>query len=377
MTKKVFLYVVCAIGVATSLACIALSMRMNYLYNMSKQGGELVVVWAWLSVCFEAIKSAAPVAAAEAWRNGRPGVALASVVAAALATGWALVMTTSVSSATNSETFAGRVNIAASYQAAERELAEKQTRRGEIAVKRTPAEIEAAIAAVLAQPLRDGDRFRGTVGVLSVNCGKSVSLTADACEQIAGLRGEFARGAEAQRLDDAIEALRRKIESLREQGGAQDSDPGAGVLARLSGGVLGRDDVVAGRSLLPFLCLEFFSIFGLLIFTQHGGFDADVRRVAAGVTIAVTNERSETALAGRPVGRLRDFAKARLRKAPGKAVAVAALHADYCRWCADKKLVAMARTEFEGLIAEMAEQNGLRQIREGGAVYYSNIALVV
>jgi hypothetical protein len=73
----------------------------------------------------------------------------------------------------------GRAAVAGDIQVAEHELAEVDANLKPITVDRTVAQIDAAIAAVLARPLMSGERIRGSVGKLSNNCTKDERSTAD------------------------------------------------------------------------------------------------------------------------------------------------------------------------------------------------------
>ena len=90
----------------------------------------------------------------------------------------------------------GREAVAATYKDAEREVEEIDAKLKGLTTQRSVAQVDAAIAAVLARPVMSGERVRGTVGKLSANCTKEDRATAEACLEVAGLREERAAAEE-------------------------------------------------------------------------------------------------------------------------------------------------------------------------------------
>jgi hypothetical protein len=113
----------------------------------------------------------------------------------------------------------------ASYEDAQKELAEIDGKLKALARHRSVGEVEAAIAGVLARPVVVAERVRGTVGALSMNCTKDDKRTAEACAEVAELREELAVAKEGVRLDGLATALRTQIADLRSKGGSAPPDP--------------------------------------------------------------------------------------------------------------------------------------------------------
>jgi hypothetical protein len=112
----------------------------------------------------------------------------------------------------------GREIKHASYGDAKSELAGIEAKLKVLGQQRTPAQVQAAIAAVLARPVMAGERVRGTVGTISINCTKSDTRTVAACAEIAELREEFATATQAAQLEADAITLRKQIGKLRDGG---------------------------------------------------------------------------------------------------------------------------------------------------------------
>src|SRR5262249_29163535 len=169
--------------------------------------------------------------------------------------------------------------VHASYRDAEAELVvvEKQLRA--LSTHRSAGEIEAMISAILARGVNFGERLRGTIASVSVNCTKIDTRTQEACVEIATLRQEFAVATEAHRLETRVSSLREQIVNLRERGGSIAADPVGEFYAWITGGYVSVRDVGFGFPLAFALLIEIVTAFGPV--TIAGYADA-TRRVTVG-----------------------------------------------------------------------------------------------
>src|SRR5262249_39554686 len=148
-----------------------------------------------------------------------------------------------------------------SYESAVRDLTVAEARRKNIQAHRSTREVQAAIDVVLARPVKDAERIRGTVGSISSKCQRPTARTIEACAEVHVLRTELAAATESASLDTRIAELKSHATRLREQGGTLDADPYARLISRLSFGWVAIDDAPLLRLLLLALFIELVSAF--------------------------------------------------------------------------------------------------------------------
>src|SRR5262245_2178161 len=184
--------VITILSIAT-VGMFLISMRANYLYGHGiGQTPETKEAIAWANVGADLWKGFGLIVVAALWRGGRRRAALATSLT------WLVCLFFSVTSAIGiyvqeRTTLTGvRGAKHASYEDAKKELTEVEGKIKTLGTQRGAAQVEAAIAAVLARPVVVGERVRGTVSSLSANCTKHDARTANACGEVAELREELA-----------------------------------------------------------------------------------------------------------------------------------------------------------------------------------------
>ena len=202
--------VIIALSVATA-GMFLISMRANYLYGRSiGQSPETQEAFAWANVGADVWKGFGLIVVFVLWR--------ARLRRAAITTGltWFVCLFFSVSSAIGiyvqerTSLTGSREAKHASYEDAQKELADVERKLKGLAQHRSVGEVEAAIAGVLARPVMVGERVRGTVGRLSANCTKDDKRTAEACAEVAGA----ARGTrDREREREARTAVRQHCDT--------------------------------------------------------------------------------------------------------------------------------------------------------------------
>jgi hypothetical protein len=210
--------VILALSAAT-IGMFLISMRANYLYGRGiGQTPETKEAIAWANVGADLLKGFGLIVVAALWRGQRRRAAVATSLT------WLVCLFFSVSSAIGiyvqerTALTGGREIKHASYGDAKSELAGIEAKLKVLGQQRTPAQVQAAIAAVLARPVMAGERVRGTVGTISINCTKSDTRTVAACAEIAELREEFATATQAAQLEADAITLRKQIGKLRDGG---------------------------------------------------------------------------------------------------------------------------------------------------------------
>jgi len=267
----------------------------------------------------------------------------------------------------------------ASYEDAKKELTDIEAKLKGLGQHRSSAQVEAAIAAVLARPVLVGERVRGTVNSLSANCTKNDTRTAAACGEIAELREEFAAAKEAATLDARAASLRKQLSELRERGGTLPPDPVGQFWAWFTRGLVTVADVGFGLPLFFALMIELVSAFGPLGIVAYaestrGGSDTTTRSVAPGRDVSRSGalRRADATVIEQESGRVVQFMADRTEPtADPAAVTIEDLHADYEVWCLTNVLHPLSReafvTEFDR-VREVPQLEG--KIRKFGSRYY-------
>jgi hypothetical protein len=195
---------------------IAVSLRANYLFGYGfGQTPEKAQVFGWANVAADVWKAAGLIVITSLWRAKQKRFALSLIPIWLLCLLWDLAGAIGVYAQDRTALIGGREAKTASYRDAERELSEIDDKLQVLSARRTTAQIDAAIMAVLARPVMSGERIRGTVAKLSANCTKEERLTAEACLEIARLREERAEAQQAERLQERQGELRFHIRNLR------------------------------------------------------------------------------------------------------------------------------------------------------------------
>jgi hypothetical protein len=364
--------VILVLGAATG-GMIAVSLRANYLFGYGfGQTPEKAHVFGFANVAADIWKAAGLIVITSLWRAKQKRFAITLMPVWLLCLLWGLASAIGVYAQDRTQLIGGREAKAASYQDAERELREIEARLQTLGSTRSTAQIDAAIAAVLARPVVVGERTRGTVGKLSSNCTKEDRLTAESCLEVATLREERVAAQDASGLHSRQAELRAQIARMREAGSALPSDPTAELFSWLSHGQLSVRDIAFGFPLMFALLVEIVSAIGLpglaayaeatkpeaeramlADVARHGAPQHDiVRQSAPGRVVTWMAERTE------PTG-------------DSAAVSIETLHADYEVWCIGKNISAAALAAFSDefdQVRGVPELHG--KIRKFGNRYY-------
>lgn len=286
---------------------------------------------------------------------------------------WGLVGAVGVYAQDRSALIGGREAKAANYKDAAQELEEIDGKRRAM-TQRTVAQVDAAIAAVLARPVMSGERVRGTVGKLSANCTKEERATAETCVEVAGLREERAAAEEATRLQLRQRKLRLHVSTLREGGGSLPADPVAELLAWLSRGQLSVRDIAFGFPLVFAFLIEIVSAFGLAGLVAYAEATKPTDDVSSMTQLDMARSgalaRADAGLSehGRVVKWMADRTEP---TGDTTAITIEELHADYEVWCVGKSLKAAALHDFTDnfdRVRDVPELVG--KIRKFGTRYY-------
>jgi hypothetical protein len=240
-----------------------ISLRGNYLYGYGiGQTDEKRLLFAWANVAADVWKAFGLVAVSMLWRARQWRLALVGSMA------WLVCLLSGVNSAIGvyvedrSALTGVRHARVANYKDIERELAEVDVKRTALSYARSIGELDALIAAALAQVVFADDRVRGTVGKISDGCNAPTTRTSEACSEVARLRAERASAEEMARLQVRANTLRHAMVGLREHGSSPTTDPVGEFYAWATRGFLSVRDVGFGFPLFFALMIEIVTAFG-------------------------------------------------------------------------------------------------------------------
>ena len=333
--------VIIVLGAATA-GMAAVSLRANYLFGYGfGQTPDRAHVFGWANVAADLWKVAGLIVITSLWRARQKRSALSLMPIWVLCVVWGLVGAIGVYAQDRTALIGGREAVAATYNDAERELAEINGKLRTLKTQRSVTQVDAAIAAVMARPIMVGEHIRGTVGKLSSNCTKDGRATAEACLDVASLREERAASDESAQLEMRKAALRTQITKLREGGGSLAPDPVAELFAWLSRGQLSVRDIGFGFPLVFAFLIEIVSAFGPAGVVAY----AEVTRRASDVTsttqpdTARSGELLPAAASDGEHGRVVKWMADRTEPTGDtSAIPLYDLHADYEVWCIAKNM---------------------------------------
>ena len=362
----------------------AVSMRANYLYGYGiGQSEETKHALAWANVGADVWKGFGLIVVAALWRSAWRRAALAVSLT------WLVCLSFSVSSAIGiyvqerTAHTSGREATHASFEDARKELAEVEEKIRSLGQSRPAAQLDAAIAAVLARHVTTGERIRGTVGALSANCTKNETRTATDCIEVAGLRGELAVAMEVARLDARLVALRQQVHALRDRGGSAAADPVGEFWAWMTRGWLSVTDVAFGLPLFFALMIEMVSAFGPMGIVAYAEATRSTptrsdtaRSVAAQPAVSRHGALGHDPLGWEEVNHVVRYMAERTEPTTTRgALGAEDLYTDYRRWCA-KKFEPLSHDEFLVEFDRLREAPQLvGRIKKFGSRYFG-IALV-
>jgi hypothetical protein len=372
--------VIIALSVATA-GMFIISMRANYLYGRSiGQSPETQEALAWANVGADVWKAFGLIVVTVLWRSGWRRAAMTTALT------WFVCLSFSVSSAIGiyvqerTTLTGGREAKHASYEDAQKELVQIERKLKGLRQHRSVAEVEAAIAGVLARPVIVGEKVRGTVAAVSTDCTKDDKRTTKACAEVAGLREELAVANESAKLELRATDTRQQIAKLRGMGGSLAPDPVGLFWEWLTSGWITVRAVGFGLPLFFALMIETVSAFGPLTIaayaeaTRRQSSDDTSRGVAARRAMSRVGESSRTnaTILEPEIGQIVQYMAERTEPTTEHAaISIEELHADYAHWCNMNALHSLSRdaftTEFDR-IREVPQLEG--KIRKFGSRYY-------
>ncbi len=367
--------VIVVLGAATA-GMVAVSLCANYLFGYGfGQTPEKAQVFGWANVAADIWKVSGLVLVTSLWRADRKRFALILMPVWFLCLLWGLAGAIGVYAQDRSALVGGRQAKMASYNEAEAELNAIDAKLKGLNVESSVAQIDAAIAAVLARPVTIGERVPGTVGKLSGDCTKPERATAEACLEVARLRETRAAAQEAAQIETRRDELRVRIGKLREAGGSLPADPVAELIAWLSRGQLKVRDIGFGFPLVFALLIEVVSAFGpvgLVAYADATRRGKEERGSMPEPAMARSGELRPGEAGSGQQGRVVTWMAERTEPTvTTSAIGLADLHADYEVWCLHKTMAAASVDGFEQELDRLRDVPELKgRIRKFSQRYY-------
>ncbi|HEX2841418.1 hypothetical protein [Hyphomicrobium sp.] len=373
-TRAVRWAVIIVLGVATA-GMIAVSLRANFLFGYGfGQSPEKAQVFGWANVAADLWKVSGLILISGLWRAQRRRLAALLFPAWSLCFAWGMVGAIGVYAQDRTTLIGNRATDADAYAAAVREIADIELKLSGLS-SRTVAQVDASIAAVLSRPVWIGDRIRGTVGTVSVNCTRHERATADACLDVARLREERADAQEAGRLQSRAAEIRDVLAPLRHRGAILPADPAAELLAWLSGNQLSVRDISFGFPLAFALLIEVISAIGPAAIVAFADGTRDIGKGSYAATERALASRGAlrpaTASFGAPEHVARWMAERTEPAVGGPAIQLAHLHTDYAAWCTSVGGDDLGLKAFQHAFDMVRDAREIRgSIRKFGNRYY-------
>lgn len=315
------------LGAAIWLITIGASATMNFLAGQSL--GRTVVeglVFAWIGLAADGWKALGPIFIAAFFRERKVFCGGIGVLVWSATVIFAIAAAIGFVSQNRQSIVGGRANLQATYDEMTQELARKQAKRALIGAAASVVEIEAEIAALLAQPAGD----RGTVASISSDCATDTRRTRNECAAIANVRQGLARAAQASKLDREIATLRDNLGNMRNSGATLDSDPQSTLVSHLSLGWLPRSHVGMALILLFVGMVELISAFAPVVVSEY----ASVMRrsgLQAEANVISSSQNKD------PIDDVREYLLARLEPTNDGAVSRCDMMIDFAKWCRSTK----------------------------------------
>jgi hypothetical protein len=362
------------VGALATAAMLAVSMRLNYIFGATLgQTPERAQAFGIVSVIADGWKAAAPIFIYSLVRAHRwPTAAAASML-------WLVCFAYAVSSALGlaaqdrTALTGGRETVRAGYHDIVNELRQLERKSKTLPAHRSVGELEAALAVLLAQPVKTGARTRRTVDAISAKCTKSDGRTIATCAAVATVRQELAVAVEANRLEQRIADLKGRAARLRGAGGTLSADPQAEILARLTLGWLSPKDIGFALVLLLAAVIELVSAFGPVVVTAYAEATRSMRGTEQIVAVeGVATGRDVSRKGGTAAPLLLDYLAERIEPASTRrGLGADELHTDYEVWCVKKGAWACSVEVFIDEFDRVRSEHQLVQtIRKFGSRYY-------
>jgi hypothetical protein len=363
--------VIAVLGTAT-VGMTLVSMRANYLFGYGfGQTPDKATVFGWANVAADLWKVAGLIVIARLWRARQWRIALCLAPIWLICLLWGLVGAIGIYAQDRTALIGGRLAVAANQSDLVLQLEEIDAKLKVLQAQRSVAQVDTAIAAVLARPVTIEERVRGTVGKLSDGCKKETRATAEACLEFASLRQERAAAEERSALESRQAGLRLRVAHLRERGASAPADPVAELFAWLSRGQLSVRDVSFGFPLVFALLIEMVSAIGPAGIVAYADATRQVK-ASHGQTELGRGRHAATELDTQSVGSVLDWVADRgTPTSDSKGISCEELHQDYTRWCNSMKAAALELQAFGVEFDRVREVRELRgKIRKFGNRYY-------
>jgi len=231
-------------------ALILLSATLNFMYWYGQAPTpNLAYLMGGTSFLVDLIKPMTPFFLAGAIRNNRPPAILTALLLLLTCVCFSMASAVGLSSIARFDGGTMREGKAASYTNLQQERRRIMTAINSSTTTQEPSEIDAEMAAILAQPIKRGRKSYGTVGERSNHCQKPERRSRDGCARYAQLAIKKATATARQGNISRLREIDQELNTLRSTGLVASADPQANVFAAM----LGIENVDAVRNVLVLL----------------------------------------------------------------------------------------------------------------------------
>jgi hypothetical protein len=377
------------VGIVLSLGLIIVSVILNFRVGYRAADTELD---GWIYGCgagmADGLKALAPFAIHAGWKNRDwLAVVTASCLFVAIS---AYTFSAELGFATQHRLFREGEQSSATEKHGDlrRQLERAELRLTALGTQRSAAEVEKAVASVMARVLPRRNR---TVEQVSSRCTLNREESREACAEVAVLGEELARAREHETLKGETREVRTKLDALRGGTVKGSGDPqmdAMKLLAGLTGRDLEREGIQAVLSVLVALFIELGSGVGLYVATtpwrgrtvEHTLVGQGARRLyhkrVAGWLGSGRKDRRETETSAMRLGPVDVYAMERLEPRLDGEVGEEALFADYVVWCRWRGETPYEQRLFLRQMMEIGEEVGIPRRELGGNRVYCDVGLL-
>lgn len=366
-------------GALLSLGFMVLSAAISWRYGHSiGREGVDQLLFAALSLAADIAKAATPFFFWYAAKNARLMPAAAALLFWLAATGFSLSSAGGFAEVNRAEQSGRHVIRKSDYGSLNVEIERKEAQIKALGGFEPPAVIAPRLEA-----MRQNARW-----VRSWRCADATARESRSfCAEYHLLEAAREKGIEAARLESEIASLRSRLAGLAGAAAAEEGDPRARFLSRVTGWSVAR--IETGLTLLFIAVLEIGSGLGLFIALNHGGhadarskqppavppasvgkhepLPAPVKRDPAPPKPALPKQQARALPDKKPIfGDVAKFARARLAAAQGDAIDFEDLYAAYVKWCGEQDVAALPGAEFRRQFIVLSAQVGFQHGRRGG-----------
>ncbi len=358
-------------GVIAAAVLLIVSAAMNWRFGYSLGKSEFEShLYGAASAAADCFKALLPFFIFAAIRNRTWSQALGGILLFVVCFSYSLTSSLGFAALNRADTTGSRTLQAQSYQDLRIELDRTRERLSKIGFVRPAGTVSSEIEAIKQNP-----RWLSTQECTNATVQPSMIY----CESYHKLRSELAVSQEAERLDQRIAAIKKRLEGVQAGSAVKEADPQSAVLSQLSGASL--DEVQIALTLLIAFLVELgasmgfyvaFSFWGI----QHKPIAKKPEPEIAAEPVPVAMPRPEPYALPQPVEAPKSdvelFFNERIGREEGSSVMALTLYDDYCAWCEARNKQPLGLPIFNRQFGEL----GVQKAKIAGRIRWLGVRLL-